>query len=39
MIASEANPLVKSGGLADVVYALSKELNKVGEETIILLHY
>ena len=39
MIASEANPLVKSGGLADVVYALSKELNKQGQETIILLPY
>ena len=39
MIASEANPLVKSGGLADVVYALSKELNKTGEEAIILLPY
>ncbi len=39
MIASEANPLVKSGGLADVVYALSKELNRVGEEAIILLPY
>ena len=26
MVASEANPFVKSGGLADVVYSLSKEL-------------
>ena len=39
MISSEANPLVKSGGLADVVYSLSKELNKNNEETIILLPY
>lgn len=39
MIASESNPLVKSGGLADVVFALSKELNKCGHETIIVLPY
>lgn len=39
MIASEANPLVKSGGLADVVYALSKELNKNDNEAIIILPF
>ena len=27
-VASEANPLVKSGGLGDVVYSLSRELAK-----------
>ena len=32
MIASEANPLVKSGGLADVTYSLSRDLNKDKEE-------
>ena len=26
MVASESNPLIKTGGLADVVYSLSKEL-------------
>ena len=39
MIASEANPLVKSGGLADVVYSLSRELNKMNEEAIIVLPF
>lgn len=39
MIASEANPLCKSGGLADVVYSLSRELNKSGEQAIIILPY
>ena len=36
MITSEANPLSKSGGLADVAYSLSRELNKFGEEAIII---
>ena len=35
MIASEANPYVKPGGLADVVYSLSKELASLGEEVSI----
>jgi starch synthase len=39
MVASEANPLCKSGGLADVVYSLSRELNKSGEHAIIILPY
>ena len=39
MIASEANPLVKTGGLADVVYSLSKELALLGQEVIIILPY
>ena len=39
MVASEANPFVKSGGLADVVYALSKELVTFGHEVAILLPY
>lgn len=39
MIASEANPLVKSGGLADVTYSLSRELNKDKEEAVIVLPY
>lgn len=39
MIASEANPLCKTGGLADVVYALSHELQKKGEEVIVILPY
>lgn len=39
MITSEANPLCKSGGLADVTYSLSRELNKEGHETVIVLPY
>ena len=39
MITSEANPLCKSGGLADVTYSLSRELNKNGVETVIVLPY
>lgn len=39
MIASEINPVVKSGGLADVVYSLSKELTIIGEEVICVLPY
>jgi len=37
MIASEANPFVKTGGLADVTYALSKELVTMGEEVVLFL--
>ena len=37
MICSEANPFVKTGGLADVTYSLSKELVKFGEEVAIVL--
>ncbi len=36
MITSEANPLSKSGGLGDVTYSLSRELNKFDHETIII---
>lgn len=39
MIASEANPLAKTGGLADVVYSLSKELTIMGEEVMIVLPF
>ena len=39
MLASESNPLAKSGGLADVVYALSDELARVGNDVIIALPY
>lgn len=39
MVASESNPLVKCGGLADVVYSLSKELISLKEEVIIILPY
>ena len=37
MIASESNPYVKTGGLADVVYALSKELVAFGQEAAVFL--
>ena len=36
MFASEALPLSKTGGLADVTYALSKELVKGGDEVILI---
>ncbi len=39
MVASEANPLCKTGGLADVVYSLSKELVILGEEVSVVLPF
>jgi len=38
-IASESNPFFKTGGLADVVYALSEELASFGHEVIVALPY
>lgn len=38
-ICSEANPFIKTGGLADVTYSLSKELAKNNEVNIILPLY
>lgn len=37
MVTAEANPFVKTGGLADVVYALSKEEVIFGHEVAIVL--
>lgn len=39
MVASEANPLAKTGGLADVVYALSVQLLKDGTDVRIVMPY
>ena len=39
MVASEARPFCKTGGLADVVYSLSKELVKMGEDVSIFLPF
>ena len=39
MIASEINPLCKSGGLADAVYSLSKELVVKGQEVVCILPF
>ena len=39
MVASEARPFCKTGGLADVVYSLSKELVKMGEEVSVFLPF
>ena len=39
MVASEANPLIKTGGLGDVVYSLGKELVKLGDEVVIVMPY
>ena len=39
MVASESRPFCKTGGLADVVYSLSKELAVLGEEVYIILPY
>ena len=39
MVASESRPFCKTGGLADVVYSLSKELVVQGEEVSIILPY
>ena len=38
-VASEANPLIKSGGLGDVVYSLSRELAKAKHEVSIILPF
>jgi starch synthase len=37
MVASEANPFAKTGGLGDVVYSLSKEEAKLGHEVSIVI--
>ena len=39
MIASEARPFCKTGGLADVTYSLSKELASMGENVSIILPF
>jgi starch synthase len=39
MMASESNPLAKTGGLADVVFSLSKALVKKGHDVIVCLPY
>ena len=39
MACSEANPFIKTGGLADVTYSLSKELVALGEEVVIVLPF
>ena len=39
MVASESNPLAKTGGLADVVYSLSKELVHLGHEVAIIMPF
>lgn len=39
MVASEARPFCKTGGLADVAYSLSKELVVMGQEVSIVLPY
>ena len=39
MVASEARPFCKTGGLADVVYSLSKELVVQGEDVTIILPF
>lgn len=39
MVASECNPLVKTGGLADVIYSLSRELANQGHEVFVFIPY
>ncbi len=39
MVASESAPLAKTGGLADVVYSLSKELSVLGEEVSVVMPF
>ena len=39
MVASEAKPFCKTGGLADVTYSLSKELTVMGEEVSIIIPF
>ena len=39
MVASESNPLIKTGGLADVCYSLSKELVVMGHEVSVIMPF
>ena len=39
MLTSECNPLYKVGGLADVVYSLSKKLIELGDNVVIVVPY
>ena len=39
MVASECNPLCKTGGLADVIYSLSRELVNNGHDVFVFLPY
>lgn len=39
MVASESAPLAKTGGLADVVYSLSKELVVLGHEVSVIMPF
>ena len=39
MVASECNPLCKTGGLADVIYSLSRELVQNGHDVTVFLPY
>ena len=39
MVAGESNPFAKSGGLADVVYALSKELVAEGNKVSVVIPF
>jgi len=36
-VAGECDPFIKTGGLGDVVYALPKDLNKIGVETRVVM--
>ncbi len=38
-LAAEADPFSKSGGLANVVYELPRELSVMGEETVVITPY
>ncbi|MBO6285104.1 MAG: glycogen/starch synthase, partial [Bacilli bacterium] len=39
MVASEANPLCKTGGLADVIWSLSHELVQMGHDAFIVIPF
>ena len=39
MVASESNPLIKTGGLGDVIWSLSHQLTQLGHETCVVLPY
>ncbi len=36
-VTSECYPFLKTGGLADVAYALPKEMNNLGEDTRVIM--
>ena len=39
MVASESNPICKTGGLADVIWSMSRELSRLGEDVSVVIPF